>query len=410
MKWLIDLLRALFGSKKQKTPPALPAPPLPTEEDVEPPDEPAEEVDDPSYDVEHETPDDHTEREPLPEPEPEVVEESVASMAPLDLWRERQGWLDELGYDVGPVDGKYGPKTEKAVRAFQKDHDLTVDGMWGPRTQAAMVQALKNASRPTPPAFPPPPPTGAPKYEDMLGDVALDDAFWACFVDLTSKSNVKDKEGRRRRKGSRAWKSLVRLCWHQTAFTWKTYRSLKAAKKWSGHHEINAHACLDTDGTILLIHNFFYYLWTANSFNPDCFSFEIMGNFEGILGTGNWYKPDKFGRGRPTHVQLVRARQFTKWLLDPEQGPADDKIPKPLLEWRLAVRELGYNPLKWDNTHRQATDDRALDCGSECWYHVVMWAVSVFNQLKVGPEAGKGQKIPEEWGKRPVADPLAPAA
>jgi hypothetical protein len=413
---LLNLLRKLFGGSKkprQEFPPDPDvAPVVEPEEAPEPDDEPEDEFDDPDYDVEHTTPDDDTERDPLPEPDADTVEAVLAKMSPLDLWKERQQWLVDVGYDPGPVDGKYGPKTEKAVRAFQKDHGLAVDGlavdgMWGPKTQAARVLARKDKDKPASSFVPPPPVVGpAPGYDDMLGDVELDDEFWACFVDLTSKSNVKDSQGRRRRKGSRAWKNLKRLCWHQTAFTWKPYRVLKAARKWSSHHQTNAHACLDTDGTILLLHNFFYYLWTANAFNKDCFSFEIMGNFEGVLGTGNWYKPDKFGRGRPTRLQLVRARQFTKWLLDPEQGPTDDALPKPLLEWRKAVRDLGFNPLKWNNAHRQATSGRVLDCGSECWYHVVMWGVAVFQTLTVGPEAGSGMEIPPEWRESPATDPL----
>ena len=36
------------------------------------------------------------------------------------------------------VDGKYGPATEKAVKAFQKQKGLTVDGKCGPKTVAAL--------------------------------------------------------------------------------------------------------------------------------------------------------------------------------------------------------------------------------------------------------------------------------
>jgi hypothetical protein len=435
-KRLIDLLRALLGGKKKKERTALPPAEAvaaekasveeisaedllaiepeddePEEISSEPTDEPGDEVDDPEYDVENETDDDATERDPLPAPAVKTVEKIFAQMSPSDLWRERQQWLTDTGYDPGPVDGKPGRKTEAAVRAFQKDHVLTVDGTWGAKTQLAMTQALKEKSKATPPpTVPPPPVTGTPKYEDKIGDVELDDEFWACFVDLTSKSNVLDAKGRRRRKGVRPWKNLKRICWHQTAFTWKPYRETTAKGKWSSHHQINAHTCLDTDGTILLVHNFAAYLWTANSFNVDCFSFEIMGNFEGLLGSGNWYLGDKFGRSRPTRIQLIRARQFTKWLLDPEQGPADAVLPKPLLEWRQAVRQLGFNPLKWVNAHRQSAEDRVLDCGSECWYHVIMWGAATFPALSIGPEAGKGMKVPAEWSAPPALDPLPKAA
>jgi len=40
------------------------------------------------------------------------------------------------------VDGRMGPKTKAAVRAFQQTHDLAVDGIVGPRTRAALRAAL----------------------------------------------------------------------------------------------------------------------------------------------------------------------------------------------------------------------------------------------------------------------------
>lgn len=46
--------------------------------------------------------------------------------------------LVALGYDTGGVDGHYGPKTEKAVRAFQAKAGLNVDGDAGPLTLAAL--------------------------------------------------------------------------------------------------------------------------------------------------------------------------------------------------------------------------------------------------------------------------------
>jgi N-acetylmuramoyl-L-alanine amidase len=49
-----------------------------------------------------------------------------------------QARLNNLGYDCGPVDGKDGPRTQAAVRAFQRDHGLDIDGIPGPKTQAAL--------------------------------------------------------------------------------------------------------------------------------------------------------------------------------------------------------------------------------------------------------------------------------
>jgi peptidoglycan hydrolase-like protein with peptidoglycan-binding domain len=42
--------------------------------------------------------------------------------------------LNHIGYSCGTVDGVFGTKTLKAVKAFQRDHKLTADGQVGPQT------------------------------------------------------------------------------------------------------------------------------------------------------------------------------------------------------------------------------------------------------------------------------------
>ena len=56
--------------------------------------------------------------------------------------REMQAMLDKLGYDLGSygVDGDFGNSTLASVKAFQKDHRLTVDGICGPATWAALEE------------------------------------------------------------------------------------------------------------------------------------------------------------------------------------------------------------------------------------------------------------------------------
>lgn len=48
--------------------------------------------------------------------------------------------LIQLGYDLAPygADGKFGAKTETAVKAFQRDRGLTADGIIGAKTWAAL--------------------------------------------------------------------------------------------------------------------------------------------------------------------------------------------------------------------------------------------------------------------------------
>lgn len=55
--------------------------------------------------------------------------------------RAVQQRLNQLGYNVGAVDGIFGPRTLAGVRAFQRSHGLTVDGVVGPKTWRALFGA-----------------------------------------------------------------------------------------------------------------------------------------------------------------------------------------------------------------------------------------------------------------------------
>ena len=48
--------------------------------------------------------------------------------------RTLQRRLARAGFAFGPIDGRYGPLTEQAVRSFQTAHGLEVDGIAGPLT------------------------------------------------------------------------------------------------------------------------------------------------------------------------------------------------------------------------------------------------------------------------------------
>lgn len=85
--------------------------------------------------------------------------------------RDVQRRLGELGYSPGPVDGIFGPRTENAVRAFQRDSGLAVDGIVGPRTRANLESPqCRQTSRPVqpsprrPPAQQNPGPAGEPRW------------------------------------------------------------------------------------------------------------------------------------------------------------------------------------------------------------------------------------------------------
>ena len=53
----------------------------------------------------------------------------------LKMWQQRM--LDRGWSGIGAADGRYGPKTERVVRQFQKSKGLTVDGKIGTGTWSA---------------------------------------------------------------------------------------------------------------------------------------------------------------------------------------------------------------------------------------------------------------------------------
>jgi len=91
----------------------------------------------------------------VPEPEPDqkpTLRKGDSGPYVVELQTD----LISLGYDVGKTgaDGKFGANTEKAVKAFQKDHPpLKVDGVCGQATWAAIEKAMEPEPEPGPKTY-----------------------------------------------------------------------------------------------------------------------------------------------------------------------------------------------------------------------------------------------------------------
>jgi peptidoglycan hydrolase-like protein with peptidoglycan-binding domain len=55
-----------------------------------------------------------------------------------DTTRQVQQQLQQQGYDVGEIDGKWGQKSQQALTNFQRDQNLTPSGRPDPQTLAAL--------------------------------------------------------------------------------------------------------------------------------------------------------------------------------------------------------------------------------------------------------------------------------
>jgi len=66
----------------------------------------------------------------------------------MDAVKAMQKDLEELGYTVGStgVDGKYGPRTTRAVRAFKKDYNLQGDGRTFDAAAKDIIAKIKSGS------------------------------------------------------------------------------------------------------------------------------------------------------------------------------------------------------------------------------------------------------------------------
>lgn len=56
--------------------------------------------------------------------------------------KQIQRTLKRAGYYMGPIDGKIGKRTKKAIRKFQREHGLRPDGVVGPRTAERLKKYL----------------------------------------------------------------------------------------------------------------------------------------------------------------------------------------------------------------------------------------------------------------------------
>jgi peptidoglycan hydrolase-like protein with peptidoglycan-binding domain len=79
---------------------------------------------------------------------PEVASETDTNPRAKGNIAGLQEELARRGFDPGPIDGDAGPRTESAIKAFQKANGLEADGVVGPKTQAALDASAMDSVTP----------------------------------------------------------------------------------------------------------------------------------------------------------------------------------------------------------------------------------------------------------------------
>lgn len=96
---------------------------------------------------------------------PEPIYKNGSTGPEVEKMQQR---LLDLGFYDGAIDGQYGPGTQSAVTAFQRQHGLDTDGVAGPQTREVLYSSSANRAVETPTPSPEPPPAATPTQDPNL--------------------------------------------------------------------------------------------------------------------------------------------------------------------------------------------------------------------------------------------------
>ena len=94
------------------------------------------------------------------------------------MTRTVQEALVEKGFDPGPVDGFWGPKTKAALMKFQESAGLTANGEIDGATKSSLLSGSSMSATPSPASAVSIPTTPAFSEDDTGPDVADGDIAW----------------------------------------------------------------------------------------------------------------------------------------------------------------------------------------------------------------------------------------
>lgn len=253
---------------------------------------------------------------------------------------------DMIGFDNGPNDGIFGPKTRNVVIRIQEKFGLTRDGICGPRTWRKIIEYVDKLA-------------GAGRHED------------------DQVNRIHDIRGEHQRprlySHQRGWPEINGVTLHQTGCEMPQHPN--------GWGRVNAHIGITQEGRTILINEFTDMIWHAQGLSKTTIGIEIEGNFPGVRGDMRtlWK-----GGGGPHFFNIAMKMALDEC-------------------FELLCTEFDRNNAAWESVHahRQSSRSRRADPGSEIWQTIAMpWGKRLgLEQADGGPDwhLPKGMAIPKRW-------------
>ncbi len=152
-------------------------------------------------------------------------------------------------------------------------------------------------------------------------------------------------------------------------------------------HKVTAHRGIGPTAVRYRIHPLRVRLVATNRLDRDpwaCIAIEFAGNFEGIDGSGRFYKPERFGASRASEAQVNAGRV--------EVGCIVEEVEQ------LGGRVEGIVPHIIAGRDKYGRPNRHICPGSRVWSEVGEWAGAQFGLAVPGPGFRLGGlEIPAGW-------------
>lgn len=222
-----------------------------------------------------------------------------------------------------------------------------------------------------------------PKAENKLdtAERIVEPVLPAKKVSATFEEKLKDRRAFASKEhdyGSRKWKDVTGICLHQTA--------CNLGEKPARWDTVGCHVGVTRNGQVIWLHNFDRLIVHGNGWNKKTVGIEIDGMYEGVKGDIKTFWRDKSDKkSQPQNLTSETVAAVNQ-----------------LIEFICSEVEKAGGKIEYLVAHRQASENRRNDPGSEIWQ---MIAIPMSKKLSLsdggdGFKIGSGYAIPREWDNR----------